>query len=67
MRTAGNAGGSAPDAMMCLTPSGTSRLSKYRIMLVRTCAAPTVSRGLHLLISAKSTSSRSVFSSGAVE
>ena len=44
-----------------------SRLSKYFIWLVRTCAAPTVSRGLHLLTSEKSTSSSSVFSSGAVE
>ena len=49
MRTAGNAGGNAPDAMMCLTPISPSRLSKYCIVLVRTCAAPTVSRGLHLL------------------
>jgi hypothetical protein len=67
MRTAGNAGGSAPDAMMCFTPISPSRLSKYFISLVRTCAAPTVSLGLHWFTSEKSTSSRRVFSSGAVE
>src|SRR5258707_8651354 len=49
IRTAGNAGGSAPDAMMCFTPSSQSRLSKYRIWLVRTCAAPTVSLGVRMI------------------
>src|SRR6266576_5629453 len=44
MRTAGNAGGSAPDAIICLTPNLQSRLSKYLIRLERTWAAPTVSR-----------------------
>jgi hypothetical protein len=67
MRIAGNAGGSAPDAMMCLTPSMESRLSKYRIWLVRTCAAPTVRRGLQLFTRSKSTSSVRVSSSGSVE
>src|SRR2546423_7785557 len=38
MHTAGNAGGSAPDAMMCLTPISLSRLSQYRVWLVRTWA-----------------------------
>jgi hypothetical protein len=36
-------------------------------MLLRTLAAPTVSRVLHWLISAKSTRSPSVLRSGAVE
>src|SRR6478672_5457138 len=67
MRTAGNAGGNAPDAMMCSTPSLQSRLSKYRISLVRKWAAPTVRRGLQLFTRSKSMSSPSVRLSGSVE
>src|SRR6266513_775725 len=67
MRTAGNAGGSAPDAIICLTPNLQSRLSKYLIRLERTWAAPTVSRGVQRLTRSKSTSSPRVRSCGSVE
>ncbi len=44
MQTAGNAGGKAPDAMMCAGDSVISRLSKYLSSLLLTFTAPTVSR-----------------------
>ena len=44
MQTAGNAGGKAPDAMMCAAERVISRVSKYLSSLVLTLTAPTVSR-----------------------
>lgn len=61
-----DAGGSAPEAADVIHVQLAAALSKYVIWLVRTCAAPTVRRGLPLLISLKSTSWERVVSSGAV-
>ena len=64
MRIAGNAGGSAHEAMTCSMPRRSARLSKYRIALERTWTAPTVSRIAGF--SRSSTSSESVRRSGSV-